>query len=152
MTKNKELSKFLEAQNQMYLKALSEIKRGQKVSHWMWFIFPQLKGLGRSETAKFYAINSMDEATAYFTHPVLGRHLIEISNELLNHNGKTANEIFGSPDDLKLRSSMTLFANVPDTNPVFEKVIHKYFNGLQDDLTLQVLLKDKLQAEINRNQ
>jgi uncharacterized protein (DUF1810 family) len=142
-TKN-ELTRFLDAQNQLYLKALSEIKNGQKESHWMWFIFPQLKGLGRSETAKFYAISNLDEAAAYLAHPVLGRHLIQISNELLNIDDKTANEIFSSPDDMKLRSSMTLFANIPDTDSVFEKVIDKYFNGLQDELTLQLLLKNKL--------
>ena len=139
-----ELTRFLDAQNKLYLKAHSDIRNGQKESHWMWFIFPQLQGLGRSETAKFYGINGIEEATAYLEHPVLGKHLIQISAELLNIDGKTANDIFDSPDDLKLRSSMTLFANVPHANPVFEHVIDKYFGGLQDELTLQLLLKNKL--------
>ena len=139
-----ELTRFLDAQNMLYLKALSEIKDGLKQSHWMWFIFPQLQGLGRSETAKFYAINNIDEAAAYLAHPVLGKHLIQISEALMNIEGRTANDIFGSPDHMKLRSSMTLFANVPDTDPIFEKIIGKYFNGLQDELTLHLLLKNKL--------
>ena len=139
-----ELTRFLDAQNMLYLKALSEIKDGLKQSHWMWFIFPQLQGLGRSETAKFYAINNIDEAAVYLAHPVLGKHLIQISEALMNTEGRTANDIFGSPDDMKLRSSMTLFANVPDTDPIFEKIIGKYFNGLQDELTLHLLLKNKL--------
>lgn len=142
-----ELKRFLDAQNQLYLKALSEITNGRKESHWMWFIFPQFNGLGRSETAKFYAINSIDEASAYISHPVLGKHLIQISNALLDVEGKTANAIFGSPDDIKLRSSMTLFANVPDADPVFEKVIDKYFNGIKDNLMIQLLSQYKLQDD-----
>lgn len=136
--------RFLDAQNQLYLKALSEIKNGRKQSHWMWFIFPQLKGLAHSETAHFYALNGIDDATSYLAHPVLGRHLIEISQALLEWPGDDANDILGSPDDLKLRSSMTLFANVRGADAVFEKVIGKYFNGLQDERTLQLLIKDKL--------
>lgn len=139
-----EFTRFLDAQNMLYLKALSEIKDGLKQSHWMWFIFPQLQGLGHSETAKFYAINNIDEAAAYLAHPVLGKHIIQISEALMNIEGRTANDIFGSPDDMKLRSSMTLFANVPNADPIFEKIIGKYFNGLQDELTLQLLLKNKL--------
>lgn len=139
MTDNNELIKFLDAQNQVYLKALSEIKNGKKETHWMWYIFPQIKGLGSSETAQYYAIKDLNEATAYLQHPILGKHQIEISEELLNLNEKTATQIFGTPDDMKLRSSMTLFANVKNTNPVFAKVLDKYFNGLADDLTLQLL-------------
>src|SRR5690606_1578229 len=97
MTKNNELLKFLDAQNQLYLKALAEIKNVQKVSHWMWFIFPQIKGLGRSEMAQRFAINDLQEAAAFLEHPVLGKHLLEISSELLNLEGKTATQIFGSP-------------------------------------------------------
>ena len=137
MTKNKELLKFLEAQNQLYLKALAEIKNGQKVSHWMWFIFPQIKGLGRSEMAQRFAINDLEEATAYLEHPVLGKHLVEISNELLNLQGKTATQIFGTPDDIKLRSSMTLFSQVKNTNPVFQEVLNRYYNGIQDEQTIR---------------
>lgn len=139
MTKNKELSKFLEAQNIMYLTALAEIKNGKKESHWMWFIFPQIKGLGRSETARHYAINDLEEAAAYLEHPVLGKHLIEISNELLKHEGRTASEIFSYPDDLKLRSSMTLFALVNSSNPIFEEVLLAYFDGKKDEATVKIL-------------
>jgi len=147
MSTTNQLSRFLDAQNQTYLKALSEIKKGEKQSHWMWFIFPQLKGLGRSETAKFYAIKNREEAAAYLSHPVLGKHLVQISEELLNIQGKTANEIFGNPDDMKLRSSMTLFASVPNANPVFQKVLDKYFGGLLDELTLRELIKAKLSED-----
>ncbi len=139
MTDNNGLIKFLDAQNQVYLKALSEIKKGKKDTHWMWYIFPQIKGLGSSETAKQYGIKDLNEATAYLQHPILGKHLIEIAEEVLNLKGKTATEIFGTPDDMKLRSCMTLFANVENTNPVFQKVLDKYFNGLADELTLQLL-------------
>ena len=141
MKENKELVKFLDAQNQMYLKALAEVRNGKKESHWMWFVFPQIKGLGFSETAKFYGIADLDEAEAYLAHPVLGKHLIEISEALLNVNGKTATEIFGTPDDMKLRSSMTLFSKVPWTDEVFEKVLNKYFGGSQDDYTEELLQK-----------
>jgi len=139
MTDNNELIKFLDAQNQVYLKALSEIKNGKKETHWMWYIFPQIKGLGSSENANYYGIKDLNEANAYLQHPILGKHLVEISEEVLNGNEKTATQIFGTPDDMKLRSSMTLFANVKNTNPVFAKVLDKYFNGLADDLTLQLL-------------
>lgn len=139
MTNNSELIKFLDAQNQVYLKALSEIKKGKKETHWMWYIFPQIKGLGSSETAQYYGIKNLNEATAYLQHPILGKHLIEISEEVLKLKGKTATQIFGTPDDMKLRSCMTLFANVESANPVFQKVLAKYFNGLPDELTLQLL-------------
>ncbi len=144
LTENIDFTRFLDAQNQLYLKALSEIKSGRKESHWMWFIFPQLKGLGHSETANFYALNSIADAASYLAHPVLGKHLIEISQALLALQSDDANAIFGSPDYLKLRSSMTLFANVRDADAVFEKVIAKYFEGLQDERTLQLLIKNKL--------
>ena len=139
MTANNELIKFLDAQNQVYLKALSEIKKGKKTTHWMWYIFPQIKGLGTSETAQHYAIKDLNEATAYLQHPILGKHLIEICEELLQLKGKTAVQILGTVDDLKLRSSMTLFTNVKDANPVFQKVLIKYFDGSPDTLTVQLL-------------
>ena len=139
MTKNKELSKFLEAQNQLYLKALAEIKDGHKVSHWMWFIFPQIKGLGRSEMAQRFAINDLEEATAYLEHPVLGKHLVEISKELLNLQGKTATQIFGTPDDMKLQSSMTLFSQVENTDSVFQEVINRYYDGIRDEQTIRFI-------------
>ena len=142
------LKRFLDAQNQVYLKALSEIRNGKKETHWMWFIFPQLKGLGQSETARFYAIADLQEATEFLAHPVLGRHLVQISEELLQIKDKSAKEIFEHPDDVKLRSSMTLFANVKDTNPVFASVLKHYFDGLQDEETLQLLLRNKLSHAI----
>lgn len=142
------LKRFLDAQNQVYLKALSEIRNGKKETHWMWFIFPQLKGLGQSETARFYAITDLQEATEYLAHPVLGRHLVQISEELLHIKNKSANALFGYPDDLKLRSSMTLFANVENTNPVFTAVLDKYFNNAQDEMTLRLIVRNKLSHDV----
>lgn len=144
MTTNTELIRFLEAQNQVYLKALSELKKGKKDTHWMWYIFPQLKGLGSSEMAQYFGMKDWNEATAYLQHPVLGRHLIEISSVVLQLEGKTVTEIFGTPDDLKVHSCMTLFANVENTHPLFSQVLEKYFNGLQDEATLLLLAKNKL--------
>jgi uncharacterized protein (DUF1810 family) len=135
------LERFLEAQEQSYSQALAEIKKGSKQSHWMWYIFPQLKGLGRSETAKYYGIANIEEAGDYLRHPVLGKRLIEISGELMKVNNKEATVIFGTPDDLKLRSCMTLFADVENTHPVFREVLVKYFYGLPDIVTLQLLQK-----------
>jgi len=146
MDLQKGLTRFLDAQNQDYLKALAEMKAGKKISHWIWYIFPQLRGLGFSDISKFYGINGPEEAVAYITHPVLGRHLIDITTELLQTQGKTATDIFGAPDDMKFRSCMTLFANVPNANPVFEAALDKYFIGLQDELTLQLLLREKWTA------
>jgi len=141
MADNKGLIRFLEAQNQVYLKALEEIKKGQKRSHWMWFIFPQIKGLGSSENARYFGINDLTEATAYLQHPILGKHLIEITTALLEIKGKTATDIFGYPDDLKLCSSMTLFSKVVNANPVFSEVIERYFSGKPDNKTLELLEK-----------
>ncbi|MDJ1480810.1 DUF1810 domain-containing protein [Cytophagaceae bacterium DM2B3-1] len=138
------LSRFLDAQNQVYLKALQEIRTGRKTSHWMWYVFPQIKGLGKSDTAKFYAIEDIDQARAYLLHPVLGKNLIEISQAVLQLEGKTANQIFGSPDDLKLCSCMTLFANVKDSDPVFKNVINTFFKGIQDQKTLDILQQEHL--------
>lgn len=133
------LNCFLDAQATSYEQALSEIKSGRKRSHWMWFIFPQLQGLGYSETARFYAINDLQEAALYLQHPVLGPRLIEISKALLSLEGKTANQVLGNPDDLKLKSSMTLFAAVPGADPVFKAVLDKYYRGEEDQRTLQLL-------------
>lgn len=133
------LFRFLDAQSNSYEQALSEIKSGRKRSHWMWFIFPQLQGLGYSETARFYAIKDLQEARLYLQHPVLGPRLIEISKALLALEGKTANQVLGNPDDLKLRSSMTLFASVPGADPVFQAVLDKYYRGEADEKTLQLL-------------
>lgn len=138
----KGLARFLEAQNHTYLKALEEIKSGKKTSHWMWYVFPQLKGLGKSDMAEFYGIENLKEAEDYLAHPVLGKHLVAISEVLLSIYGKTANEIFGSPDDLKLRSSMTLFAIAGKSNPVFNAVLEKYFSGAHDKKTLELINQD----------
>jgi uncharacterized protein (DUF1810 family) len=139
MEDNYKLIRFLEAQNQVYLKVLSEIKKGQKQSHWMWFIFPQLVGLGSSENARYFGITHLGEAKAYLQHPTLGKHLIEISKAVLAINGKSASDIFGYPDDLKLHSSMTLFSTVENTDPIFSEVINKYFGGLLDSQTIELL-------------
>jgi uncharacterized protein (DUF1810 family) len=139
MTTTNNLSRFTEAQENDYRVALSEIQNGKKRSHWMWYIFPQIAGLGFSETSRFYAIVNLQEATDYLNHPVLGKRLVEISEALLATEGKTANQIFGNPDDLKLKSSMTLFSAVKGAPPVFEQVLDKYFGGAKDQKTLAQL-------------
>lgn len=133
------LKRFVDAQKAAYQIALTEVKNGRKQSHWMWYIFPQIQGLGYSETSKYYAIKDINEAEEYLNHPVLGNRLINICNELLKREGNTANKIFGTPDDLKLKSSMTLFSSINNANPVFQLVLDKYFNGLKDDKTLQII-------------
>lgn len=134
-----DLQKFLDAQERDYEVALAEIRSGRKRSHWMWYIFPQIAGLGSSATSKFYAIENVGEAENYLAHPTLGKRLIEISNALMEIEGKTANEIFGSPDDAKLKSSMTLFGALENTDPVFGRVLDKYFDGAQDRRTLELI-------------
>lgn len=133
------LHRFLAAQERDYNTALSEIKRGRKTSHWMWYIFPQIMGLGFSDTSKFYAIQHKEEAEQYLAHPTLGNRLIEISEALLSIEGKTAIQIFGSPDDMKLKSCMTLFAAVPNAPLVFQQVLDKYFGGEHDNKTIELL-------------
>ncbi len=134
-----DLKRFLDAQENDFERALAEIKRGRKQSHWMWYIFPQIAGLGSSETSRFYAVKDRAEAELYLAHPVLGARLVRISEALLEIEGKTANQIFGSPDDVKLKSSMTLFGALQNTNPVFQSVLDKYFNGTNDLRTLQLI-------------
>jgi uncharacterized protein (DUF1810 family) len=133
------LDRFVLAQERDYETALTEISYGRKQTHWMWYIFPQIQGLGFSDTAKYYGIKDLKEATDYYTHPVLGPRLIKITGEILNHTDRSAHDIFGSPDDLKLRSSMTLFAAVPGADPVFRKVIDQFFEGNSDQKTLRIL-------------
>ena len=142
-----DLKRFLDAQENDFERALAEIKRGRKQSHWMWYIFPQIAGLGFSQTSKFYAIKDRGEAENYLAHPLLGKRLVEISNALLSVEGKTANQILGSPDDVKLKSSMTLFRALDDTDPIFQKVLDKYFNGAKDDKTLELI--DSRNATLN---
>ena len=134
-----DLKRFLDAQENDFECALAEIKRGRKQSHWIWYIFPQIAGLGSSETSRFYAVKDRAEAELYLAHPVLGKRLVEISNALLEIEGKTPNQIFGSPDDVKLKSSMTLFGALDDTNPVFQSILDKYFDGSKDRRTLELI-------------
>lgn len=134
-----DLKRFLDAQEEDFEIALSEIQNGRKRSHWMWYIFPQIDGLGFSYTSKLYAIKDISEAGDYLQHPVLGKRLIEISEALLEIEDKTAHQIFGDPDDLKLKSSMTLFASLNETNPVFQKVLDKYYDGAKDERTLELI-------------
>jgi uncharacterized protein (DUF1810 family) len=136
-----DLNRFIEAQEKQYAIALEEMKSGQKTSHWMWFVFPQIAGLGFSDVSKFYAIKNLKEANAYLNHVVLGRRLKEITNVLLLQNTDNANLIFGNPDDLKLHSSMTLFAIADEDNPdnVFEKVLAKFFKSKYDRKTVEIL-------------
>lgn len=135
-----DLGRFLEAQETMYETALSEIKSGKKQSHWMWYIFPQIAGLGFSETAQFYAIQNLKEATEYIDHAVLGNRLREISAEVLRLEGRDANEIFGFPDDLKLHSSMTLFAFADQSEDnVFQEILKKYFDRKMDEQTVLIV-------------
>ena len=132
------LERFVQAPEGSYARALLERKNGRKTSHWMWYIFPQLSGLGHSQTARYYAIRDRAEAAAYMAHPVLGSRLLEISSELLKLKSSDAREIMGWPDDLKLKSSMTLFGLV-SREPVFRQVLEQYFGGEEDQYTVQAI-------------
>lgn len=136
-----DLQRFLDAQEHTYDDALREIRAGLKRSHWMWFIFPQIDGLGYSSMAKRYAIKNAEEARAYLAHPLLGPRLIEISQALLEVKDRTARQIMGSPDDLKLRSSATLFVSVSPPGSVFHAVLDRFYAGKPDDQTLQLLAR-----------
>jgi len=133
------LNRFLIAQQEVYDQVVSELRQGRKRSHWMWYIFPQIDGLAYSATSKHYAIKSREEAGKYLQHPVLGARLIECAEIVVNIGGKSASAIFGSPDDLKLRSSMTLFAAVSSDKPIFSLVLDKFFHGQPDQKTLNIL-------------
>ena len=132
-----DLDRFLRAQEGTYEVALAEVRRGRKRSHWMWFIFPQVAGLGFSAMSQRYAIADADEARAYLAHPVLGARLVECCEAALSIEGRSAHEIFGSPDDLKLCSSATLFASVSPPGSVFERVLERYFAGRRDERTVE---------------
>ena len=134
-----DLARFVSAQAGVYGNALSELRSGRKRSHWMWFIFPQVSGLGYSATSQRYAIHGLDEARAYLNHPVLGARLRECAEAVMGIEGSPASEIFGYPDDVKLQSSMTLFALVDGPDSVFARVLAKYFGGTQDSETLRRL-------------
>jgi uncharacterized protein (DUF1810 family) len=133
------LQRFIEAQEPIYERVLAELRAGAKVSHWMWFIFPQLKGLGRSSTADYFGIASLAEAKAYWQHPVLGRRLRECTELVLAVEGKTVHEIFGSPDDLKFHSCVTLFEQAAPEELLFACALDKYFQGQRDNQTLRLL-------------
>ncbi|MCS7470576.1 DUF1810 domain-containing protein [Stieleria sp. ICT_E10.1] len=134
-----DLARFVSAQRDSYEQALSEIERGQKRTHWMWFVFPQLRGLGFSSTAQLYGISGIDEARAYLVHPVLGTRLIECCQAILSVRDRTATQILGQPDDLKLCSCATLFASIAGDNSVFQQVLERFFDGKADSRTLQLL-------------
>ena len=134
-----DLDRFLTAQSRDYATALREIQNGRKRSHWIWYIFPQVSGLGMSSTSQYYAISGLDEARAYLREPTLRAHLLEISNALLALDESDPSVVFGFPDDLKLRSSMTLFAAAAPDEPVFAAVLDKFFDGRPDTRTLQIL-------------
>ena len=136
-----DLERFYKAQEYDYETALSEIRNGRKQSHWMWYIFPQVAGLGRSTTAEYYAIKSKEEAKSYIEDPVLGKRLIEISQALFQIESDDAEMVMGWPDNLKLRSCMTLFAEVAPEQPVFRNVLEKFYDGEMDGKTLDILKK-----------
>jgi uncharacterized protein (DUF1810 family) len=138
MTDPFDLERFLEAQEPVFRAVLTELGQGRKQSHWMWFVFPQIAGLGFSAMSQRYAIGSRAEAQAYLAHPVLGPRLIECTRLVLAVQGQTINAILGAPDDAKFRSSMTLFGAVSD-DPVFDEALARYFAGERDDATLEIL-------------
>jgi uncharacterized protein (DUF1810 family) len=133
------LSRFINAQETIFEVVLAELRSGQKRSHWMWYIFPQIEGLGHSPTSRYYAIKSLDEAREYLNHPILGSRLVECAEILLGIEGRTAAEIFGFPDDLKFRSCMTMFSWAAKANSIFDRVLEKYFDGKPDKETLKLL-------------
>ena len=143
MSNKVDLQRFIAAQEADYKVAYRELEAGHKRSHWMWYIFPQLRGLGSSSTATYYALKNLQEAEEFLNHPVLGPRLVEITKVLLELNQHDATAIFGSPDDLKLRSSMTLFSKVPKSLPVFQLVLDKFYRGQPDAKTTNFLDADR---------
>ncbi len=137
------LARFVIAQKDTYQQALEELQTGKKTSHWMWFIFPQIRGLGFSTISKRYAIAGAAEAKAYLDHPLLGSRLITCAQAMLLHNSRSATGILGSPDDMKLQSSATLFANVAQSEPVFTEILQQFFAGKRDIKTLQLLAAEQ---------
>ena len=133
------LDRFVQAQTLMYPSVLKQIQNGKKTSHWMWFMFPQLRGLGTSTMAHLYGISGLGEAKAYLTHPVLSGRLYELCGELLKHKDKTALEIFGDIDEMKLKSSMTLFALTSEDYTIFDEILECFFNGEMDKVTVKLI-------------
>ena len=138
-----DLKRFTSAQKSVYDSVLAELKSGRKRTHWMWYVFPQMDGLGYSSTTRYYALKSMEETRQYLNHPVLGKRLLECAEAVLAIEGKSISQIFGYPDDLKLKSSMTLFACAANPPSVFDRILDKYFHGERDVGTLQLLEKFK---------
>ncbi|MEM9544021.1 MAG: DUF1810 domain-containing protein [Cyanobacteria bacterium P01_E01_bin.42] len=136
-----DLNRFTIAQEGVYPRVLAELAGGRKRTHWIWYIFPQIVGLGESETTKFYAIKSKEEVREYLEHPILGKRLRECTEAVLAIQGRSISEIFAFPDDLKLKSSMTLFADFAEENSPFCRVLEKYFAGERDEKTLEILAK-----------
>ncbi|CUK13657.1 hypothetical protein RUE5091_03668 [Ruegeria denitrificans] len=136
---NDELELFIEAQDAVWSDVLRELEQGQKTSHWMWFVFPQLAELGRSHMAQLYGIEDLDEATAYLNHPELRQRLTEVAGLMLRHQGRDAIDILGGIDAKKLRSSMTLFSSVPGAPPEFQAVLDAFYTGQSCERTLQIL-------------
>ena len=134
-----ELDRFIRAQEYNYSDALKEIKNGKKISHWMWYVFPQIKGLGKSDTAKWYAIKDLQEARDYLNNEILSNRLEQVCKALLDLDCNDAYKIFGSPDDMKLKSSMTLFEIAAPENKIFKRVLDKYFNGERNQKTIEII-------------
>ena len=134
-----QLQRFVDAQAPVFETVCAELRAGRKASHWMWFVFPQLRGLGRSAMASAYGIASLDEARAYLAHPILGPHLQQCTQRVLDVEGRDAHAIFGSPDDLKFRSCMSLFAHVAGGRSVFVAALDRFFDGRSDPATLRLL-------------
>jgi uncharacterized protein (DUF1810 family) len=134
-----DLQRFVDAQRDVYATALAELRAGHKRTHWMWFIFPQIAGLGHSEMARRYAISSGDEAAAYLAHPVLGPRLRESASAVAMHDDASVDEIFGSPDNMKFHSSMTLFADVAPDEAIFQACLDRFFDGMPDSATMERL-------------
>lgn len=132
------IERFVQAQKDTYPRALEEIKSGKKRTHWMWYIFPQLKGLGRSATSEYYGIDGISEAKEYLAHPILGKHLRDITQALLQLETNDAHEVFGAPDDMKIHSCMTLFNQVSPQD-IFNELLVKFFDGQEDNKTLKLL-------------
>jgi uncharacterized protein (DUF1810 family) len=134
-----DLQRFVDAQDRVYDTVLAELRAGEKRSHWIWFVFPQLRGLGHSATASRYGISELEEARAYLAHPVLGPRLRECTRLVAGIDGQSADDIFGWPDNLKVRSSMTLFARAADENAEFRAVLDKFYDGADDPATVELL-------------
>ena len=135
------LNRFIEAQSSSYEVAMLELSLGKKTGHWMWYIFPQIDGLGSTDMTKLYSIKSLKEASAYLGHPILGQRLIESCEILLNLDAPSISNVMGFPDDLKLRSSMTLFEYISKPDSIFKKVLTQYFDDNFDDASLEILKK-----------